>query len=242
MKIKKSAILINKFKNEELKNEILMNVEIVKKTIKQLTYPEDSDIFSINTSPTKDQKGKLIKKHQNGVKPIKKQFRDLLLKHPNWVAEKTTNTKKYIYHKLGKDLDEFRGWGPLDFSIQLKNSISKASSWGPLSNEIRSDMVVEWETGNISSSHRSMNKMISAMFFSHVRAGILIVPVREFYDYLTDRTGNFKELLPYIPFWRIQQENPKIQDTYLEIIGITYDKIDNSVPFIPKGSDGRANV
>jgi hypothetical protein len=49
--------------------------------------------------------------------------------------------------------------------------------------------VVEWETGNISSSHRSLNKMALFLLERKIAAGTLIVPSRELYKYLTDRVG-----------------------------------------------------
>ena len=88
--------------------------------------------------------------------------------------------------------ENFPGWGPLDFSIQCKNTLITESE------SINIDFVVEWETGNVSSSHRSIDKMISTMYFSHVIGAVLIVPTKEFKTYLTDRVGNFEELEPLL--------------------------------------------
>lgn len=49
---------------------------------------------------------------------------------------------------------------------------------------------IEWETGNISSSHRSMNKLAVALISGKIHAGVLIVPSRNLYEHLTDRIGN----------------------------------------------------
>ena len=63
---------------------------------------------------------------------------------------------------------------------------------------------VEWETGNISSSHRSINRMALGMMEGRLSGGVLIVPSRPgLYDYLTDRVGNSQELEPYHPLWRL---------------------------------------
>ncbi len=50
---------------------------------------------------------------------------------------------------------------------------------------------VEWETGNISSSHRSINRMFLGHRQKLLVGGALIVPTRKLYCYLTDRVGNW---------------------------------------------------
>ncbi|MCX7112979.1 MAG: hypothetical protein NTX45_23250 [Proteobacteria bacterium] len=96
----------------------------------------------------------------------------------------------------------------------------------------------EWETGNISSSHRSMNKMALGLLMGATIAGLLVVPSRKLYPYLTDRIGNYDELEPYLPLWRATSCDKGI----LEIIVIEHDAESRSVPRIPKGTDGRAAV
>lgn len=96
----------------------------------------------------------------------------------------------------------------------------------------------EWETGNISSSHRSMNKMALGLLTDATIAGILVVPSRKLYPYLTDRIGNYDELEPYLPLWRATP----CKQGVLEIIVIEHDAESFSVPKIPKGTDGRATV
>jgi hypothetical protein len=61
---------------------------------------------------------------------------------------------------------------------------------------------LEWETGNISSSHRSINRLLDGNRRGLVAAGVLIVPTRALYRYLTDRVGNLSELKPYFDLWR----------------------------------------
>ncbi|AGA21677.1 MULTISPECIES: Putative BamHI-like type II restriction endonuclease [Bacillus] len=96
--------------------------------------------------------------------------------------------------------------------------------------------VVEWETGNISSSHRALNKMALLLLNGHISAGILIVPTRKMYPYLTDRIGNYDELLPYFNLWK----NVDVDKGYLEIIPIEHDDLCELAPIIPKGTDGNA--
>ncbi|MEK6189967.1 MAG: hypothetical protein N2A99_03135 [Carnobacterium alterfunditum] len=96
--------------------------------------------------------------------------------------------------------------------------------------------IIEWETGNVSSSHRALNKMALLLLNGNITAGFLIVPTRKMYPYLTDRIGNYEELAPYFKLWR----NVNIKRGYLEIIAIEHDGLDKLAPFFPKGKDGNA--
>ncbi len=62
-------------------------------------------------------------------------------------------------------------------------------------------IAIEWETGNISSSHRSMNKLALALGAGIIQVGVLIVPSRSLYEHLTDRIGNIGELSGYLSMW-----------------------------------------
>ncbi|MCM2285684.1 MAG: restriction endonuclease [Desulfobacula sp.] len=95
---------------------------------------------------------------------------------------------------------------------------------------------VEWETGNISSSHRAMNKMAIGLLDKVIEGGILILPSRDMYYYLTDRIGNFAEIEPYFPVWK----NLNISSGVLGVIEIEHDDLSLDVLPIRKGTDGRA--
>ena len=95
---------------------------------------------------------------------------------------------------------------------------------------------VEWETGNISSSHRALNKMALGILNGILIGGILIVPTRAMYKYLTDRVGNLAELEPYFPLWR----SLSVEEGFLAVLAIEHDAVSTSVPRIPKGTNGRA--
>jgi len=97
---------------------------------------------------------------------------------------------------------------------------------------------IEWETGNISSSHRALNKIAVGILKKLVVGGVLIVPTRQMYYYLTDRVGNFKELEPYFPLWRAL----KVEEGLLAVIAVEHDGVSRDVPRIPKGTDGRALI
>lgn len=97
-------------------------------------------------------------------------------------------------------------------------------------------VALEWETGNISSSHRALNKMGLGLLKGLLSGGTLVVPTRELAQYLTDRIGNYPELLPYLDLWR----SIPCESGVLEIVVIEHDAISFDVPKIPKGTDGRA--
>ena len=66
--------------------------------------------------------------------------------------------------------------------------------------------------------------------------GSLVVPSREMYRYLTDRVGNFSELVPYLDLWR----SIPCESGVLEIVVIEHDATSLDVSRIPKGTSGRA--
>lgn len=129
-------------------------------------------------------------------------------------------------HKRGWKLEE-----PLDIATVVRPGKLDAvyySSAGPVA--------VEWETGNISSSHRALNKMCLGLLKGLLVAGVLIVPSRAFYKFLTDRVGNIAELLPYLDLWK----STPCKNGVLEILVVEYDDTSTDVPKIGKGTDGRA--
>jgi hypothetical protein len=144
----------------------------------------------------------------NGVKPIKNGLL-IELRRQGWTIE--AKAKNHEGAMLG------------DFDALLKTS--------------HLPVVLEWETGNISSSHRSLNKMAMLLSKKQIAAGILVVPSRDMYRFLTDRIGNISELDPYLDFWR----SIPCDSGILEIAVIEHDATSMSVPRIPKGTDGRAD-
>jgi len=94
----------------------------------------------------------------------------------------------------------------------------------------------EWETGNVSSSHRAINKLLDGITRRTLQGGILVLPMRETQRYLTDRVGNFEEISPYFELW----ERYPLENGVLRVYGIAHDALDSTVPHIPKGKDGRA--
>lgn len=66
--------------------------------------------------------------------------------------------------------------------------------------------------------------------------GILILPTRAMYRYLTDRVGNYPEIESYFPLWR----SLPVRDGLLAVYAIEHDAVSREIPRIEKGTDGRA--
>ncbi len=148
------------------------------------------------------------KKKGNGVKPIKDAFVSTL-EDLGWEPE--ARLPIAVYKKPG----------PLDAVIKLPNGQHYA---------------VEWETGNISSSHRALNKIVVGLQTGQLIGGTLVLPSGNMYPYLTDRVGNYPELEPYFSVW----ESMDIKEGVLTIIVVEQDGVSLDVPRIQKGTDGRA--
>jgi len=177
----------------------------IKQAIKNVTWPPNSDKFTIYPESGKG-RGK-----GNGVVPIKVTFCNEL-KKKGWELETplsiATNSNP----------------GPLDATLRVGR---KETS--PL-------FAVEWETGNISSSHRALNKMTLGIIKGILIGGILVLPTRNLYQYLSDRVGNFEELKPYFCLWK----SITIKNGILGVYAVEHDATSTTVPKIGKGTDGRA--
>lgn len=143
----------------------------------------------------------------SGVKPIKDGFM-VCLQRNGWL----------VPHKM--NIATAKRPGPIDAAYPVGTR----------------HFALEWETGNISSSHRSMNKMILGLLKGVLVGGALILPTREMYKYLTDRVGNYAELEPYFDVWRAIE----ITEGLLLVIAIEHDSVSKDVPRFPKGTNGRA--
>lgn len=102
-------------------------------------------------------------------------------------------------------------------------------------------VAIEWETGNISSSHRSMNKLAIALGNGIIQVGVLIVPSRVLYEHLTDRIGNIGELSGYLAMW--ERLKSSVTRGLLAVTVVEHDMLttDPRFPYLPRGNDGRAS-
>lgn len=127
----------------------------------------------------------------------------------------------------------------LGWKREQRLDIATAAAPGKLDAVFQSSagvIAMEWETGNISSSHRAMNKMALGLLKGVVAATSLVIPSRRLYTFLTDRIGNEPELEPYFDLWK----SLPIRQGIFEVIVIEQDHESTKVPLIPKGTDGRA--
>ena len=127
----------------------------------------------------------------------------------------------------------------LGWSLETRFALSAEKRPGPIDAtcvEKGKLLCVEWETGNISSSHRALNKMALGLITGEFIGGVLIIPSRAMYYYLTDRIGNYAEIQPYFRMW----QSLKVEEGVLAVIEIEHDALSVDVPHITKGTDGRA--
>lgn len=132
---------------------------------------------------------------------------------------------------------ENRGW-----KLEHRMSLGAGISPGPIDAVKRFDaglVGIEWETGNISSSHRSLNRMALGIMTETLIAGVLVLPSRAMYRFLTDRVGNYQEIAPYFPVWRALETSRR---GFLSVVEVEHDATSPEVPLILKGTDGRALV
>ncbi|WP_252225493.1 hypothetical protein [Clostridium sp. ZBS2] len=149
-------------------------------------------------------------KHANGVKPIKNTFISYLDQHGWYDERKITDP----------DMKKRR--------IDTAHKIGQTNTY----------FGVEWETGNISSSHRAINRLLLAIIEGKLLGGMLVLPSRKMYYHLTDRVGNFQELEPYFKLWSLFSN--EISNGVLKIIEIEHDDISDDIAPLKKGTDGRA--
>ncbi len=185
---------------------------------------------------------------RNGVVPIKEQFL-ANLKKAGWQPEKpvglergsvalrTAHEKANVLLKEYPGKSDFRlgdqGWGEI-----FHEKVGDFDFFTELNGGMR--CVIEWETGNISSSHRSMNKLCLVMLAGLIDIGVVILPSRLLYAHLTDRIGNWMELSPYLPLWHYIGQG--MERALLAVTVVEHDELtdDPAVPFITQGSDGRS--
>jgi len=144
-------------------------------------------------------------KKGNGVKPIKKSFVETLSSF-GWKGEERMTIVDGVNP------------GPIDAVKEFGDDL----------------FAVEWETGNISSSHRALNKIATGIIQHNLIGGILVLPTKELAQYLTDRIGNFEELQPYFALY----SNLIVSEGIICVISVTYDDTSDDAPLIPKGKDG----
>jgi len=155
-----------------------------------------------------------------------------------------------IYPESGKKRGQGNGVKPIKeglmkalkaqgWNLEAALDIATVTTPGDLDAVLHTEhgpVALEWETGNISSSHRALNKMAIGLLKHKLVCGILVVPSRKLYRYLTDRIGNITELEPYFELWK----SIPCDNGVLEIVMIEHYAESKKVRRIPKGTSGRA--
>lgn len=170
---------------------------------------------------------------RNGVSPLKERFQEHMKTDEGWEPEGVM--------KLPADRAELSNH--LYPSLQAYNE-PITSKFGGFDFAIRGETgnvaAIEWETGNISSSHRSMNKLCIALKAGIIDIGVLIVPSRDLYQHLTDRIGNIGELSGYLSMWT--DLGKTVERGLLAVSVVEHDALtdDPDMPYLKTGTDGRA--
>lgn len=182
---------------------------------------------------------------RNGVRPLRDQFRRWMGQNA-WKCEEACSLKPFFEKLRLSDQVVFTKY-PRPTEKQLKAAIAEALNesvgdfdfWFRTKSGFRT--VVEWETGNISSSHRSLNKLCLALMGGIVDAGVLVVPSKFLYPHLTDRIGNVRELQPYFYFWN--RVGKLVDRGLLAVVEVEYDELFKSTDlrdFVSMGEDGNS--
>jgi hypothetical protein len=182
------------------------------------------------------EKGRVLR---NGVTPIKEMFRRHLVEG-GWTPEAPLSLKAYfqmLRKRRGRKLSDYPGRKKINKG--LNEGVGDFDFWFSTQSGFR--IAIEWETGNISSSHRSVNKMCMALEAELIDAAVLVVPSWYLYPHLTDRIGNVRELQPYFYFWN--GVGKLIKKGVLAVMEVEHDNLYESSDvrdFIPIGSDGNS--
>jgi hypothetical protein len=218
--------------------------------IDAIVNPLGSDKFMIRRrTPKLDKNGKRTSQfYRNGVVPIRDQFLRRL-RDEGWESERPTglgrasSLMKSAEEEAKVRLVEFPGGRTFthedkDWAEVFTETVGDFDFYSELEGDVR--CVVEWETGNISSSHRSMNKLCLVMMARLIDIAVLVVPSVELYRHLTDRIGNWKELSPYLPLWH--RFGAQLERGLLAITVVEHDELtdDHTFPYLPQGKDGRS--
>lgn len=168
---------------------------------------------------------------RNGVVFLKQSFLRHLVEIERWRPEENLSlerinvaTEVRLYPSMDVYVEPVvSSFGPFDFMTVASDGLRVA---------------IEWETGNISSSHRSMNKLALAVEMGLIDAGVMIVPSRLLYAHLTDRIGNITELSGYLAMWKGIGDS--IERGLLAIAVVEHDALTDEGDYLPVGQDGRA--
>lgn len=168
---------------------------------------------------------------RNGVNFLKASFFANMVRQEGWAPEDRVSLE-HLNRPVGVTL--YPSMQHYDEPVRTKFGAFDFVTTGATGLKV----AIEWETGNISSSHRSINKLTLAIGTKQIHAGIVVVPSRDLYDHLTDRIGNINELSGYLPMW--QAIGRTLDSGLLAIAVVEHDGLTNEGDYLPSGNDGRA--
>lgn len=146
-------------------------------------------------------------KNCNGVVPLKEPCYRMLEEEYGWYREKPLD----ILSEKGGPIDVYKSFVDRDGLFNVG---------------------IEFETGNISSAHRSMNKLSLGVHNRELHLAVLMMPMHRLSYYLTDRVSNYEELRPYFSL---------VSDIPFIMIGFDVEDYSSAVPCLAKGRDGMSN-
>jgi hypothetical protein len=170
---------------------------------------------------------------RNGVGYLRSRFLDHIQKTEGWSSEGVVDLardRKQPPIRLYPSLDSYQE--PISSDFGGFDLLTKGDNG--------TRVAIEWETGNISSSHRSMNKLVIALGAGIIEIGVLIVSSRRLYEHLTDRIGNIGELSGYLSMW--ESLKATVLRGLLAITVVEHDELTDAkkFAFLKVGLDGRA--
>lgn len=198
-------------------------------SISSIDFPEGAGTFTLRRKSRHITTGKW---RRNGVGYLKTRFLQGM-RTEGWQPEAQVKIEHLAWQpelRLYPSFEAYRepitsSFGNFDFLTKTESGLQVA---------------IEWETGNISSTHRSLNKLAIALKAGQIDAGVLILPSKSLYEHLTDRIGNIGEVSPYLNFWNSFEST--VERGLLAISVVEQDALtsEDTFPYLFSGNDGRA--
>jgi hypothetical protein len=152
---------------------------------------------------------------------------DPAVKHPNGVVP---IRQGFARHMLGLQWEPEQRYRSELLSMHGALDAVKATPSGLVG--------AEWETGNISSSHRALGKLTLGLVDKELVGGVLVVLDSRWKAYFTDRIGNWGEIDGYQRVWARALRG--VTPSFLSVIVMEPDDVVLGTPPIPKGTDGNS--